>query len=204
MWLKDELCELGAKVIFLQGGVDLIAEENVKIENKADYFISIHVNGSETEPENNYMRIQYYKNPSNNNISKQGALLSLFVEEQFETGSETGEDIVKPVSCNAKVLRTSPAATISVLYEMGFMNHSDGRSYLKNEKAQKASMKKLANAIAQCEKEAKNYKVHVVSSGEVLSTIAIKYGTTMEELCKLNNLESVLDIMVGQVLRVPK
>ena len=204
MWLKDELCELGAKVIFLQGGVDLIAEENVKIENKADYFISIHVNGSGTEPENNYMRIQYYKNSSNNNISKQGALLSLFVEEQFETGSEPGKDIVKPVSCNAKVLRTSPAATISVLYEMGFMNHSDGRSYLKNEKAQKASMKKLANAIAQCEKEAKNYKVHVVSSGEVLSTIATKYGTTMEELCKLNNLGSVLDIMVGQVLRVPK
>ena len=43
---------------------------------------------------------------------------------------------------------------------------------------------------------------HVVQTGEVLSTIASKYNTTIEVLAKLNNIENVDSIRVGQRLRL--
>lgn len=43
---------------------------------------------------------------------------------------------------------------------------------------------------------------HVVQPGEVLSTIASKYNTTVETLAELNNIENVDSIRVGQRLRL--
>lgn len=43
---------------------------------------------------------------------------------------------------------------------------------------------------------------HIVQPGEVLSTIASKYNTTVETLAELNNIENVDSIRVGQRLRL--
>lgn len=42
---------------------------------------------------------------------------------------------------------------------------------------------------------------HKVASGETLDSIAKKYGTTIEQLCKLNNISKKKRIRVGQILR---
>ena len=43
---------------------------------------------------------------------------------------------------------------------------------------------------------------HIVQPGEVLSTIASKYNTTVETLAELNDIENVDSIRVGQRLRL--
>ncbi len=48
-----------------------------------------------------------------------------------------------------------------------------------------------------------SYKEHVVKSGDTLSAIAKKYGTTVEELVRLNNIKDKNKISVNQVLKIP-
>lgn len=43
---------------------------------------------------------------------------------------------------------------------------------------------------------------HTVKAGETLSSIALKYNTTVENLVKLNNIKDKNLIYVGQVLTV--
>lgn len=47
-----------------------------------------------------------------------------------------------------------------------------------------------------------SYKTHTVVRGETLSHIALKYGTTVGYLAKLNNIRNVHRIYVGQVLKI--
>lgn len=46
------------------------------------------------------------------------------------------------------------------------------------------------------------YKTHKVVWGDTLSGIAVKYGTTVKYLAKLNNIKNVNRIYVGQVLKI--
>lgn len=46
-------------------------------------------------------------------------------------------------------------------------------------------------------------KEYVVKSGDTLSKIAKQYGTTVEELVKLNNISNPNLIIVGQVIKIP-
>jgi murein DD-endopeptidase MepM/ murein hydrolase activator NlpD len=43
--------------------------------------------------------------------------------------------------------------------------------------------------------------VHKVKSGETLSSIAVKRGTTVAKLCKLNNISTKTILRVGQILK---
>ncbi|MDE5785952.1 MAG: LysM peptidoglycan-binding domain-containing protein, partial [Duncaniella sp.] len=44
---------------------------------------------------------------------------------------------------------------------------------------------------------------HTVQSGENLMRIAMKYGTTVEEIQKLNGMKSSTFIRAGQTLKIP-
>jgi Type II secretory pathway, component PulD len=48
-----------------------------------------------------------------------------------------------------------------------------------------------------------NYTQHTVTSGETLSTIAKKYGVTLDEIVTLNNIKDVNYITAGTVLKIP-
>lgn len=48
----------------------------------------------------------------------------------------------------------------------------------------------------------KNAKYHKVSSGDTLSAIARKYGTTIDKLCSLNGLRRTSVLQIGQKIRV--
>jgi len=47
-------------------------------------------------------------------------------------------------------------------------------------------------------------RIHIVQPGETLYRIALRYGTTVERLMALNNLNSPNRIFAGQVLRIPE
>ena len=45
-------------------------------------------------------------------------------------------------------------------------------------------------------------KIHKVKSGENLSAIARKYGVTVKQICKWNNIKDASKIRVGQKLEI--
>jgi LysM repeat protein len=51
-------------------------------------------------------------------------------------------------------------------------------------------------------KAAAAIKYHTVRSGDNLSTLARKYGTTVTRLCQLNGIKSTSILRIGQRLRV--
>jgi LysM repeat protein len=45
-------------------------------------------------------------------------------------------------------------------------------------------------------------KYHTLAKGENLSTVARKYGTTVDQLCKMNGISKTTKIYAGKKLRV--
>lgn len=60
--------------------------------------------------------------------------------------------------------------------------------------------RKEAEARAAAERAAMQY--YTVKSGDTLSSIARKYGTTVQALCRMNNIKATSTIQIGQRLRV--
>lgn len=58
-------------------------------------------------------------------------------------------------------------------------------------------------ANKQDEKAQTKQKEHVVVKGDTLSTIAKKYGCTVQELAKLNNIKDINRLSLNQVLKIP-
>lgn len=50
--------------------------------------------------------------------------------------------------------------------------------------------------------EAKAAQYHTIRSGDTLGGIAIKYGTTVSKICKLNNISSRTTLRIGRKIRV--
>ena len=48
------------------------------------------------------------------------------------------------------------------------------------------------------------YFIYTVVSGDTLSGIAVRYGTTVDELCKLNNIHNPDHISVNRKLMIPR
>ena len=59
-----------------------------------------------------------------------------------------------------------------------------------------------AQRQADAEKKASSVQYHTVRSGENLSVIARKYGTTVNKLCSLNGIKSTTILSIGRKLRV--
>ena len=92
MRLKDRLCAQGAKVIFLQGHVNLITKELAKNNNKADMFISVHVN-SHDKPTSD--RTQIYASTNKLSINKKSCELADMMEKKFDDWIPEHEKISK-------------------------------------------------------------------------------------------------------------
>lgn len=68
----------------------------------------------------------------------------------------------------------------------------------------KAPAKPAAKTVAKAPaKPTTKAKTHKVASGDTLSKIAAKYGTTVAVLAKLNKIANVNSIKVGQVIKLP-
>ena len=76
-----------------------------------------------------------------------------------------------------------------------------------DEETAQALMEKEAESEAYQHKRIQEMKakprtsVHKVKSGDTLSSIAHKYGTTVDRLCRLNNIKSTSILRLGQIIR---
>lgn len=147
--LTNRLCRQGAKVIFLQGGVNIIGKEIEKKENKADLFISVHVNACETPTQD---RTQVYFSKNHLDITKKSEKLAQMMErnfdnwipkhekisakEKFVNPSTKKQDYAQSESANYLVLRESEKKQNipAVLWETAFMISPKGRERLTNPK----------------------------------------------------------------------
>ena len=147
--LTNRLCRQGAKVIFLQGGVNIIGKEIEKKENKADLFISVHVNACETPTQD---RTQVYFSKNHLDITKKSEKLAQMMErnfdnwipkhekisakEKFINPSTKKQDYAQSETANYLVLRESEKKQNipAVLWETAFMISPKGRERLTNPK----------------------------------------------------------------------
>ena len=71
-----------------------------------------------------------------------------------------------------------------------------------NEETEVAKQEEAERKAAAKPKQKPKTQYHTVRSGDTLSAIARKYGTTVNSLCKLNNIQSTSILSLGQQLRV--
>ena len=86
-------------------------------------------------------------------------------------------------------------------------NNIDGGEEEMDEETAQALLEKEAESEAYQQKRMQEMKarprtsVHKVKSGDTLSSIAHKYGTTVDRLCRLNNIKKNTVLRLGQILR---
>ncbi len=149
MRLKDRLCAKGAKVIFLQGHVNVVTREIPKAENKADMFISVHVNSCAKNTQDRTQIYTYNKDSAVNNKSKK---LSGLMEKSFDSwipkhekindkdkfilkqDDKRVQDYAQSMEANYAVVRTAESSQKipSVLWEVAFMISPKGRERMSN------------------------------------------------------------------------
>lgn len=130
--LKDRLCAQGAKVIFLQGHVNLIAKELGYKNNKADMFISVHVNNQDKKNWVNGQppkdRTQVYFTGKKDNSKK----LAEIMVNNFKANSD--QKCAQNLPANYLVMRKAEnnMNIPSVLWEVAFMCSPQGRERMNN------------------------------------------------------------------------
>jgi len=83
----------------------------------------------------------------------------------------------------------------------------DGGEEEMDEETARALMEKEAESEAFQQKRMQEMRakarthMHKVKSGETLSSIARKFGTTIDNLCRLNNIKRTTILRPGQILR---
>ena len=102
------------------------------------------------------------------------------------------------------MLKTSTdlyACTIKVMTDFERSgDYSEGLKKFRYDLAKNIYNEFSGNPIDDDENQGKTYKI---KPGDTLSGIAAKFGTTVEDLCKLNNIENPDIIYAGQILLLP-
>jgi len=174
MRLKDELCAKGAKVIFLQGKRNLIYKELSKKKNKADLFISVHVNSGGKSPQD---RTEVFVRTEDVNAKNRSAKFAQLAETNFDKWISKNENIkekdkfISPSSKKQdyaqlkhesrkkqgknyrlglldKVANTQKNIP-SLIWEVAYMNSSKGRERLSNDNLMDNYAKVMANTIVE-------------------------------------------------------
>lgn len=203
MRLIQRLKKQGAKVIYIQGyegkaskGQDLVSKAIRGKNNKADLFISIHVNSSKSANQEDRMDIFY---PSGSADSK---ILAAKFEKEMDAYAKN-KDYANSKKSGYQVLNTAKSRkTPSILWEVAFMNSVDGRKKLKNPRLMDKYSDILCQSVVEYfgEKGKKSY--YTVKRGDSLGKIAEKYGVTIAELKATNDISGT-NIDVGQLLEIP-
>lgn len=76
-------------------------------------------------------------------------------------------------------------------------------SYIASEVNKRLTGTQSTNNSATSNNPNTNYTIYTVKSGDTLSDIAVKYGTTVSELVKINGIKNANLINVGQKINIP-
>ncbi|MEI5639507.1 MULTISPECIES: N-acetylmuramoyl-L-alanine amidase [unclassified Pseudoalteromonas] len=153
------------------------------------------------------------------------ALLDMSMEHSMKTGFEVAEEVVKGLRKVAKMHKKRPQAANfgvlkspdipSILVETGFISNPQEEKLLTSPHYQERLARAIFGSIkGYYEKHPPDNSLfarlksnkpvrHKVKSGESLSVLASRYGITVRELKRANNLKNNT-LYIGQVLTIPK
>ena len=166
MYLAKELCAKGAKVIFLQGQKTLVQNELKKKENKADYFISLHVNSAGNTKD----RTQFFVRNVDIDTQSKHYKLAKKLENRFDNWIPSNEKITQKEAWiyqgkkdyaqlaqndNRTGILTSAKnkGMVSVLWEVAFASEAKGRARLNDKGLMQNYAKQAALGLVEYEKQ---------------------------------------------------
>ena len=71
------------------------------------------------------------------------------------------------------------------------------------DKIQVGQILKIPNTTTSSSSSSSSYKTYTISSGDTLSKIAKRFGTTYQEIARINGISNPDIINVGQVIKIP-
>ena len=198
---RDALEEMGAKVVLVRSTDKFYSlnERVATIRNlKPDLSISIHGNamGITSDYSKSAGFLTFY---SYNQVQDAAGIINTAVNETMGYTNRA----IRKANLSLTRLTTCPA----VLLESAFLtNPQDYESLLKS-----SNREKLANAIAGAAKDyiegVADYEqteiMYTIKRGDTLSSIARKYGVTVDAIAKQNKIKNINVICTGSVLRIP-
>lgn len=198
--VKKALEAMGAKVVMVRS-TDVFYTLNERVEQirdlKPDLSISIHGNamGITSDYSKSAGFLTFY---SYNNIQDAAGIINASVNKSMGYAQRT----IRRSNLSLTRLTACPA----VLLETAFLTNPDDYEYLLNE----SNREKLAGAIANAAKDYiesvadyEQAKTHTVKRGDTLSSIARKYGVTVNAIAKANKIANINVIRTGSVLTIP-
>lgn len=172
MRLKDELCIQGAKVVFLQGKRNLIIDELKKKNNKANLFVSIHVNSGGQNPID---RTEVFIRTEDFNANNKSAKFAKIIDKNLDQWISENEKISKSEKFISPSTKKQDYAQVrhesrkkqgknyrlglldfvaksqgnipSLIWEVAYMNSAKGRERLSDDKIMDNYAKAMANSI---------------------------------------------------------
>ncbi len=198
---KEALEELGAKVVMVRSDDTFYTlNERVELirETKPDLSISIHGNAmgitSDYSKSSGFLTFYSY-----NGLQDAAGIINASVSETMGYSKRT----IRRANLSLTRLTACPA----VLLETAFLTHPEDYEYLLSS----SNREKLANAIADAAKayiesvavyEQTTIK-YTVKKGDTLSSIAKKYGVTVDTIVKTNHIKNKNLIRIGSVFEIP-
>jgi len=198
---RDALEKMGAKVVLVRStDVFYTLDERVELirNTKPDLSISIHGNAmgitSDYSKSSGFLTFYSY-----NDVQDAASIINKAVNEQMGYTNRT----IRRANLSLTRLTACPA----VLLESAFLTNPDDYEYL----LKSSNRENLADAIANAAKDyiesvavyEQTEIKYTVKKGDTLSSIARKYGVTVETLVKKNSIKNKNVIQTGSVLVIP-
>ena len=198
---KEALEKLGATVVLVrEDDTFYTLNERVELirETQPDLSISIHGNamGITSDYSKSYGFLTFY---SYNNLQDAAGIINDSIIEAMGYQERT----IRKANLSLTRLTACPA----VLLETAFLTYPEDYEYL----LLSSNREKLANAIAGAAQDyvesvavyEQTGTKHTVKRGDTLSSIAKKYGVTVDAIVKANNIKNKNIIHTGSVLVIP-
>ncbi len=199
--VKRALEKKGAKVVMTRSDDTYYSlNDRVKLirETKPDLSISIHGNamGITSDYSESYGYLTFY---SYNTVQDAAGIINASISEEMGYAKRT----IRKANLSLTRLTACPA----VLLETAFLTNPKDYEYL----LMSSNRAKLADAIAEAAKTyiesvavyERSVVSYTVKRGDTLSTIASKYGVTVDMIVKENRIKNKNVIHTGEVLMIP-
>lgn len=200
MYAKKYLEDLGATVVITRGDDTFLSlSDRVASIRSIRPDISVSVHGNSLGETSNYS-------------ASSGLLMYYSYTMQGDVPSQINKSLATTLGFTEKATRRSSLSLTrfttcpSVLIETSFLSNPFDYEYLIKVSNQLSFGNAIGEAVKEYLESIAVYEneeiIHVVAKGETLSAIARKYGVSLSEIIKWNNVEDINHIVVGQKLRI--
>jgi N-acetylmuramoyl-L-alanine amidase len=198
--IKDELVNYDVKTVYtrLSDVYPSLSERcTISNNNKADLFLSVHVNSATNKAANGYETLVYLGHTN----SKQGKTFHKHLSTVNKAYGKSDRGIKGQ---DVQVLRSTKAP--AVLTENLFVSNEYDRKLLVDDKYLQLVAKAHVDAIVEflSLKKKSTIEKYKIKTGDTLYSIAKDHKTTVNAIQKRNNIKNASLIRAGKVLKIKR